>query len=129
MPRRSAFTSLVAAVGGRVLIISALLLAAQAHAQGPAPDKLLIGAWRAAGLVIEFHADGRYEARIAGNNEPIQGQWQVVDSKFLLTWSDTARPKRISEFSIRGDYLMVVQSGGRVIVHQRVDATSPEPQN
>lgn len=129
MPRRSALTSLVAAIGGRVLMISALLLTAQAHAQGPAPDKLLLGAWRAAGLVIEFHADGRYEARIAGNNESMQGNWQVVDGKFLLTWSDTARPKRISEFSVRGDYLMVVQSGGRVIVHQRVVAPPSKPTN
>lgn len=92
-------------------------------------EQQLLGAWRAAGVVIEFHRDGRFEANIAGKNKPVVGQWQIVDGKHLLTWSDSSRPKRINEFSIRGDYLMIVQSAGRVVVHQRVESLPQELKN
>jgi len=121
MPRLLAFTANLLGISGHLLVIVALLTAGQVHAQGHTREEQLVGAWRAAGILIEFRADGRFRADISGQQKPVMGQWQVVDSKHLLTWSDSSRPKRINEFSIRGDYMMVIQSPGRVVVHQRVE--------
>lgn len=124
MARLLALASNFIGLAARLLVVLTVLCANQVNAQGTALEQQLLGTWRATNLLITFRADGRFEARIAGKKTPVAGRWQVVNRKHLLTWSDDSRPKRINEFSIRGDYLMIMQSAKRVVVHQRVDSTS-----
>lgn len=81
----------------------------------------ITGLWHTAGFRIEFRADGTYVAHTGGRK--ITGFWAVVDSEYLATWTDSARPRRVNRFAIHGKHLLIAQSGGKTVVHTRLPAT------
>lgn len=71
---------------------------------------------------IEFKEDGTYVAQTALGE--MLGHWELLGPAKIATWSSDEKPKRISEFAIVGEFLIIVGDQGTALRHKRVS-----PQN
>ena len=101
-----------------VLLLCCPLLPASAQS----PD--IVGYWELVeqpfDLTIEFRADGHYVALTAMG--VMTGRWTLVDETHLATWSSENKPQRISEFTLEGATLTIIEPDGSFLKHRRLGA-------
>ena len=78
------------------------------------PASELIGYWELVeqdyGLRIEFLDNGAYVALT--NRGLMTGRWEQLDESHLATWNRKGLPRRVSEFTIDGDILIITDENG-----------------
>ncbi len=103
---------------------SACAIALVAFLAGYAPDTKadIVGHWQLVdekhAMSIEFKEDGTYVAQTAVGRRA--GRWELVDPSHIATWSNEGKPKRVSEFAIVGNFLIIIGAQGSALKHKRI---------
>lgn len=91
------------------------------------PASELIGYWELVeqdyGLRIEFLDNGAYVALT--NRGLMTGRWEQLDESHLATWNRKGLPRRVSEFTIDGDILIITDENGVALKHRRMLLREP----
>ena len=87
----------------------------------------LVGHWELVDqkydLTIEFKDNGGYIALT--NSGVMTGRWEQLDESRLSTWNSGRIPKRVSEFTIEGDLLIITDESGVRLTHRRILLSEP----
>ena len=74
-------------------------------------------------ITIEFKDNGAYIALT--ERGVMTGRWEQLDESHVSTWSSDRLPKRVSEFSIDEDTLVITDEGGTGLTHRRILLATP----
>ena len=90
-----------------------------------ATDEPLIGYWQLVDqpfdLQIEFKPNGVYVAQTAMG--AMNGRWERLDESHIATWSSENKPKRVTEFTLHGEFLTIIEADGTFLRHRRLGAS------
>lgn len=107
----------------RSLVLPAILLLSVFAACSLKPEQRILGKWQLiqqdGNMTIEFRADGSYQAKT--DFGVMKGKWEIVDNSRIATWADESQPKRENQFRFESDKLLIVDGGGSVHKHRRVE--------
>ena len=102
------------------LFVGLAAITVSVWASDPAPG--LVGHWQLVeqehDLTIEFLDNGFYVALT--NRGVMTGRWEQLDESRLATWNSKGLPKRVSEFTIDGDILIITDESGVALKHHRM---------
>ena len=108
----------------RTCLVAVTLLFCWPFLPASAEDTHIIGYWELVeqpfDLTIEFRSDGHYVALTAMG--VMTGRWALVDDSHLATWSSENKPQRISEFTLEGATLTIIEPDGSFLKHRRLGA-------
>ena len=74
-------------------------------------------------LKIEFLENGGYIALT--KRGVMTGRWEQLDESRLSTWKNKHLPRRVSEFSVDGDVLIITDESGVRLKHRRILLAEP----
>lgn len=102
------------------LFVGLAAMTVSVWATDPAPG--LVGHWQLVeqeyDLTIEFLDNGLYVALT--NRGVMTGRWEQLDESRLATWNSKGLPKRVSEFRVDGDILIITNESGARLTHHRM---------